>query len=95
MRKFQCRNPLRLLITSPYKELLSDVYKIRQQIALLSALVIVLGIGLTVYFSRFASKPLKSLADDAVSIAHFEFDQGKKCNPRLLRSMIWRVLWII
>ena len=76
-------NPLRLMIASPYKELLSDVYKIREQTLLLSALVVLLGIGLTVYFSRFASRPLKNLADEAVSIAHFEFDQPVKVQSNI------------
>jgi HD-GYP domain-containing protein (c-di-GMP phosphodiesterase class II) len=76
-------NPLRLLIASPYKELLTDVYKIREQTLLLSALVVLLGIGLTVYFSRFASRPLKTLADEAVSIAHFEFDQPVKVQSNI------------
>ena len=67
--------PLRLIIASPYSELLDNVYRLRQQILLLSALVVLIGIAATVYFSRFASRPLKSLADEAVSIAHFEFNQ--------------------
>jgi HD-GYP domain-containing protein (c-di-GMP phosphodiesterase class II) len=76
-------NPLRLLIASPYTELLSDIYKIRLQIVLLSGLVVLLGIALTVYFSRFASRPLKGLANQAVSIAHFDFDQGIKVQSNI------------
>jgi HD-GYP domain-containing protein (c-di-GMP phosphodiesterase class II)/HAMP domain-containing protein len=68
-------NPLHLLITSPHSELLANITRLRQQTLLLSALVVLLGIGLTVYFSRFASKPLKRLADAAASIAHFDFSQ--------------------
>ena len=67
--------PLRLLIASPYKELLSNVYKIREQTLLLSALVVLLGVALTVYFSRFASRPLKLLAVEADAISHFDFDR--------------------
>jgi len=67
--------PLRLIIATPYSELLGNIYQLREQTLLLSALVVLLSIGLAVYFSRFASRPLKSLADEAVSIAHFDFDR--------------------
>jgi len=67
--------PLRLIIATPYSELLGNIYQLRQQTLLLSALVGLLSIGLAVYFSRRASRPLKSLAEEAVSIAHFEFNQ--------------------
>lgn len=66
---------LRLLIASPYSELLDDIYRLRQQTLLLSVLIGLAGIGLTVYFSRFASRPLIDLAREAGAIAHFEFDR--------------------
>lgn len=68
-------NPLHLLITSPHSELLANITRLRHQTLLLSLLVGLLGIALTVYFSRFASKPLKRLADAAAAIAHFDFSQ--------------------
>jgi len=68
-------NPLRLIIATPYSELLGNISKLREQTLVLSALVVLLSIGLAVYFSRFASRPLKSLADEAVSISHFDFER--------------------
>ncbi|MFZ6767378.1 HD domain-containing phosphohydrolase [Undibacterium sp. Di26W] len=74
---------LRILIASPHDELLADIIKMRQQTIMLFIVMLVIGIGVTIYFSRLASKPLKQLNDEASKIARFDFQSPINIQSRI------------
>lgn len=74
---------LRILIASPHDELLAGVIKMRRQSIALFVLLLAIGLGLTTYFSRLASKPLKQLNDEASKIARFDFKSPIKIESRI------------
>ena len=74
---------LRILIASPHDELLAGVIKMRRQSIALFALLLVIGLALTIYFSRLASSPLKQLNDEASKIARFDFKSPINIESRI------------
>ncbi|MFZ6710533.1 HD domain-containing phosphohydrolase [Undibacterium sp. TC9W] len=74
---------LRILIASPHEELLADVIRMREQTSLLFLVMLIIGIAVTIYFSRLASKPLKQLNDEASKIARFDFKSPINIQSRI------------
>ena len=74
---------LRILIASPHEELLTDIIRMRQQTSLLFLVMLVIGIAVTIYFSRLASNPLKQLNDEASKIARFDFKSPINIQSRI------------
>ncbi|MBC3918787.1 GAF domain-containing protein [Undibacterium sp. CY18W] len=74
---------LHILIASPHDELLADIIKMRQQTIMLFLVMLAIGIGVTIYFSRLASKPLKQLNDEASKIARFDFKSPINIQSRI------------
>ncbi|QLG89705.1 GAF domain-containing protein [Chitinibacter bivalviorum] len=79
--------PLRLLIASPQVELLAKVTASRNQAMLIFGLLLLIGLFAALKFSRMASKPLKSLTDEARKIEQFDFE-----SPIEVKSHITEVL---
>ncbi|MFZ6779056.1 HD domain-containing phosphohydrolase [Undibacterium sp. Ji83W] len=74
---------LRILIASPHEELLADIIRMRQQTSLLFLVMLMIGIAVTIYFSRLASNPLKQLNDEASKIARFDFKSPINIQSRI------------
>ncbi|MES2037218.1 MAG: HD domain-containing phosphohydrolase [Pseudomonadota bacterium] len=74
---------LRILIASPHEELLADIIRMREQTSLLFLVMLVIGIAVTIYFSRLASNPLKQLNDEASKIARFDFKSPINIQSRI------------
>ncbi len=74
---------LRILIASPHEELLADIIKMRRQTILLFMVMLAISVGITIYFSRLASNPLKQLNDEASKIARFDFKSPINIQSRI------------
>ncbi|MFZ6873524.1 HD domain-containing phosphohydrolase [Undibacterium sp. Di27W] len=74
---------LRILIASPHEELLAGVIKMRRQSIALFMLLLLIGLSVTIYFSRLASLPLKQLNAEASKIARFDFRSPVNIESRI------------
>ncbi|BBB65525.1 metal-dependent phosphohydrolase [Undibacterium sp. YM2] len=74
---------LRILIASPHEELLADIIKMRKQTSILFLVMLAISVGITIYFSRLASNPLKQLNDEASKIARFDFKSPINIQSRI------------
>ncbi|MFZ6642689.1 HD domain-containing phosphohydrolase [Undibacterium sp. TC4M20W] len=74
---------LRILIASPHEELLADIIKMRTQTSILFLVMLAASVGITIYFSRLASRPLKQLNDEASKIARFDFKSPINIQSRI------------
>ncbi|MFZ6677271.1 HD domain-containing phosphohydrolase [Undibacterium sp. Tian12W] len=74
---------LRILIASPHEELLADIIKMRTQTSILFMVMLAASVGITIYFSRLASRPLKQLNDEASKIARFDFKSPINIQSRI------------
>jgi methyl-accepting chemotaxis protein len=73
---------LSILIASPHAELLADILDMQKNIAIFVFLLL-LEIGVTIYFSRLASQPLNQLSEEAKKIAHFDFHSKIEIETRI------------
>lgn len=78
--------PLYLMTAIPKSELFATALKIRSTSILITLLVILIAVPIIWFISRAISKSLRTLANEAEVIRHFEFDQ-----PITLRSNIAEV----
>ncbi|MDO9419878.1 MAG: HD domain-containing phosphohydrolase [Herminiimonas sp.] len=78
--------PLYLMTAIPKIELFATALKIRSTSILITLLVILIAVPIIWFISRAISKSLRTLANEAEAIRHFEFDQ-----PITLRSNIAEV----
>lgn len=78
--------PLYLMTAIPKSELFATALKIRSTSILITLLVILIAVPIIWFISRAISKSLRTLANEAEAIRHFEFDQ-----PITLRSNIAEV----
>ncbi|MFZ6734316.1 HD domain-containing phosphohydrolase [Undibacterium sp. Ji42W] len=74
---------LRILIASPHEELLADIIRMRKQTSILFLVMLAVSVGITIYFSRLASNPLKQLNDEASKIARFDFKSPINIQSRI------------
>ncbi|MDX2481375.1 MAG: HD domain-containing phosphohydrolase [Desulfuromusa sp.] len=77
---------LTLVMLSPLEELLSNVIAMVRRSLLITLGILLLSIPLASFVARMISKDLNKLAEEAVMISQFKFDQ-----PRVLHSKIKEV----
>lgn len=74
---------LSILIASPHAELLADILDMRKKNIAIFVFLLLLEIGVTIYFSRLASQPLNQLSEEAKKIAHFDFHSKVEIETRI------------
>lgn len=74
---------LNILIASPHAEILADILNMRKKNIAIFLFLLLVEIGVTIYFSRLASQPLKQLSDEAQKIAHFDFHSKIEIESRI------------
>jgi len=69
---------LYVLLISPEQELLSEAINIRWQSVIITILIMIITLPLVWLFARKISSPIRLLANEAVSISHFNFSSQLK-----------------
>lgn len=87
------RQPLFLVTAIPDRELMASAYQLLRESLLVMALLIAAAIPITWVLARLISQPLRTLADEAEAIRHFEFSEPiRVASPVLEVSQLARTM---